>query len=76
MLAKAQLIVDILDAFDSVSNNPNIDPAAARTTIAQKLANAIDTFVKTGTVNVTVTVATTGSATAQAGTGTGVGTVS
>lgn len=72
MLAKTQLIVDILDAFDSVSNNPSIDPATARTTIAQKLANAIDTFVKSGTVNVTV--ATTGSAAAQ--TGTGVGTVS
>ena len=75
MLAKAQLIVDILDSFDSVSNNPNIDPATARTTIAQKLATAIDLFVKSGMVNVTVTVATTGSAAAQAGGGTGTGNI-
>lgn len=36
---------------------------------ATRLADAIDIYVKTGSVNVTV--ATTGSATAQAGTGTG-----
>lgn len=37
--------------------------------IANQLAVAIDTFVKSGTVTTTVT--TTGSATAQTGTGTG-----
>lgn len=37
--------------------------------IAEVLANAIDTYVKTATV--TVTVATTGTARAQTGTGTG-----
>lgn len=36
---------------------------------ATRLSDAVDVFVKTGTVNVTV--ATTGSATAQTGTGTG-----
>ena len=36
---------------------------------ATRLSDAIDVFVKSGTVNVTV--ATTGSATAQTGTGTG-----
>lgn len=69
MLTKAQLEADILEAFDSVSDDSEIDPASAREIIAQKLAIAIDTFVKSGTVNVTVN--TTGTASAQTGTGTG-----
>lgn len=45
------------------------DGASSIDNIAAKLATAIDTFVKSGTV--TTTVATTGSASAQTGTGTG-----
>lgn len=45
------------------------DPSLAREDFATMLSNAIDTFVKTGTVNVTVS--TTGTASAQTGTGTG-----
>lgn len=41
----------------------------AKSEFATRLSNAIDTFVKSGTVNVTV--ATTGTASAQTGTGTG-----
>lgn len=41
----------------------------AKSDFASELANLIDTFVKTGTVNVTVS--TTGTATAQTGTGIG-----
>ncbi|WP_144893735.1 hypothetical protein [Flavobacterium tiangeerense] len=45
------------------------DNASSKDNIAEKLASAIEAFVKSGTVTTTVT--TTGSASAQTGTGTG-----
>ncbi|MBF4484365.1 MULTISPECIES: hypothetical protein [unclassified Flavobacterium] len=45
------------------------DNASSIDNIAEKLASAIEAFVKSGTVTTTVT--TTGSAAAQTGTGTG-----
>lgn len=77
-LIKATLKTEILDALNASSNivvNPNSETdnktksENARNAIAEALANAIDKFVKSGTVTTTVT--TTGSASAQAGTGTG-----
>jgi len=42
---------------------------------ATKLSDAIELYVKSGTVTVAVSVATTGTAVAQSGTGTGIGTI-
>ncbi|MEW5675609.1 hypothetical protein ABGT15_04795 [Flavobacterium enshiense] len=53
----------VLTAEKAKTSGSSID------SLASGLANAIDTFVKTGLVSVNVT--TTGSASAQAGTGTG-----
>ncbi len=71
MLNKTTLAQAIQKAFDDESDT-DVDPAEARQRTAQKIADAIDTYIKAGTVNVSVT--TTGSATAQSGTG--VGTIS
>lgn len=74
-LVKATLKTAIKEAFDSVSD-VDINCAQGREKIADKLATAIDAYIKSGTVNVAVTVAVTtaGSPTAQAGGGTGTGT--
>lgn len=65
---KPILINDLLEIFTSEAAATE-NPAESRQRIAQKLADAIDKFVRTGQVNVTV--ATTGTAAAQTGTGTG-----
>ena len=62
-LDKAGLTSALKTIFENVDANST--PAAK----AASIADAIDTFVKTGTVSVTV--ATTGSPTAQTGSGTG-----
>ncbi|KIA93920.1 hypothetical protein [Flavobacterium sp. KMS] len=59
-----QISVDVSNGDDNANQSK-----IAREKTAEKLATAIDTFVKSGTVNTTVT--TTGSASAQTGTGTG-----
>ncbi len=53
----------------TAEQNEETDANASVERLAQGIANAVDAFVKSGTVNVIVT--TTGTATAQAGTGTG-----
>jgi hypothetical protein len=68
MLNKTTLAQAIQKAFDEESDK-NVNPAEARRRTAQKIADAIDTYIKQGTVNVTV--ATTGTAAAQSGKGTG-----
>lgn len=65
---KPTLIADLLDMFNSEAAATE-NPTESRERIAQKLADAIEKFIKTGLVKVTV--ATTGTATAQTGTGTG-----
>lgn len=67
-LDKAGLKTAIKDLLSDMAGRDN-DPEQAREDFATQLSNAIDTYVKTGTVNVTVS--TTGTATAQTGTGTG-----
>lgn len=68
--------------FDGVSPDATgeIDPAILREKVAEEMADAIDTFVKTASVTVAqgIPVSTTGSATAQTGqtTATGTGTIS
>ncbi|WP_312394739.1 hypothetical protein [Chryseobacterium sp.] len=66
--AKTQFVIDLVEIFDTESEKKD-NPAASRQAIAEKLANAVDKFVRSGDVNVTV--ATTGTAAAQTGTGTG-----
>lgn len=63
--AKPGLEQEILRIFEAEANETE-NPEASRQRVARKLANAIDTFVRSGLV----TVATTGTATAQTGTGT------
>ena len=67
-LVKATLESAIFAAFKSQTTKTE-NPEDALNDLADKLATAIDAFIKSGTVNVTV--ATTGTAAAQAGTGTG-----
>ncbi len=67
-LNKAGLKDAILEIMDELATRED-DPATAREDFATMLSNAIDTFVKTGTVTVSVT--TTGTASSQTGTGTG-----
>jgi len=74
MLNKAQLIQDLKEVFE------DLDPDTTALEKATQIANAIDAFVKTATVNTTVTVAsvsgvTTGLAVSGPGTGTGIGTI-
>jgi len=66
--AKTQFISDLLEMFETESQKKD-NPSDSRQAIAEKLANAVDKFVRSGDVNVTV--ATTGTAAAQTGTGTG-----
>ena len=61
MLDKPALEAEILQAFEDASLDDNSTPLQRRQLVAQKLAAAVDKFVKTGTV------LTTGSATTQTG---------
>ncbi|MFK7000205.1 hypothetical protein [Flavobacterium oreochromis] len=63
---KNKIKSELKNLKDDLNDGKNIDPTEV---FAEKLAEAIDTYVKSATVNVTVT--TTGSASAQTGTGTG-----
>ncbi|AKK74434.1 hypothetical protein OK18_19070 [Chryseobacterium gallinarum] len=65
---KPILLNDLLEIFTSEASATE-KPEESRQRIANKLADAIDKFVRSGEVKVTV--ATTGTATAQTGTGTG-----
>lgn len=67
-LDKVGLKAEIKSILESLADMVE-DPASARENFASALSDAIDTFVKSGTVNVTVS--TTGTASAQTGTGTG-----
>ena len=70
-LNKQALKAAIQDAFDSESDK-QVDPLEARERIAEKLANAIESFVKSGTVSTQVT----GTCPAGAVTGSGSGNIS
>lgn len=63
-LDKATLITDLQAIFDYESEQEE-SPDQSRVRVAQKMADAIDKYVKTGLV----TVNTTGTAAAQTGTG-------
>jgi len=65
---KAAFIIDLMEIFNFESQATE-NPTASRERLAQKLADAIDKFIRTGDVKVNVT--TSGTATSQAGTGTG-----
>ncbi|MDI9309224.1 MAG: hypothetical protein QM535_03320 [Limnohabitans sp.] len=67
-LNKSQL-ESAIKAVLTQEKNKRDDGSTSIDNISQKLATAIDTYVKSATVTVNVT--TTGSASAQAGTGTG-----
>lgn len=83
-LNKTVLKASFKAAFQAEMPSPNAEQLAAYDRIADAFANAIDAFVRSGTVTVTVAsgipVSTTGTAAAQTGatttTGTGTGTVS
>lgn len=82
-LNKTNLKTALKSAFTNEMPSPTSEQLAAYDRIADAFANAIDAFVKSGTVTVTVAtgipVATTGTAAAQTGatttTGTGTGTI-
>lgn len=75
-LNKTQLDVGIKTLVDGLyANTSNMNPQQARDAFSSQLANLIDQFVKSGTVNVTVSVTTTGTATAHTGGGTGTGNI-
>lgn len=63
--AKPTLIQDLISIFETESEATE-NPAQSRERLANKMANAIENFVKQGLVTVT----TTGTATTQTGTGT------
>ncbi len=67
-LVKETLKAAVFAAFKAQQDKTE-NPDEALNDIADRLAAAIDAFVKSGTVSVTV--ATTGTAAAQTGTGTG-----
>lgn len=52
-LTQAQLAAQIKNTLDSLSNNPNTDPVAAREQTANALAASIAAFVQGRTVLVT-----------------------
>lgn len=68
-LDKAQLETDLLSLFNDASTIGSDTPLDRRRHLANRMAAAIDAFVKSGTVNVNVV--TTGTATNHTGTGTG-----
>ena len=51
MLVKATLAAQIKAVLDAESDAPNIDPAAARQRTADGIADAIDAYIKTATIN-------------------------
>jgi hypothetical protein len=63
------ILQEAIKTFLIEEKNKKDDGSTSIDNIAEKLAAAIDTFVKSGMVTTTVT--TTGSASAQTGTGTG-----
>ncbi|MFH7017190.1 hypothetical protein [Flavobacterium sp. FlaQc-47] len=69
MALNKSLLEQAIKSFLIEEKTKKDDGASSIDNIAAKLATAIDTFVKSGTVTTTVT--TTGSASAQTGTGTG-----
>ena len=77
-LNKTALAQQLKAIFDGVSPEATgiADPDALRQKMANEMANAIDTFVKTGTVAVAtgIAVSTTGTAAAQTGATTAMGT--
>ena len=81
-LNKSALIVALKAIFDGVSPEASgiTDPEELRQKVANEMADAIETFVKSGTVTVAagISVSTAGTALAQTGatTGTGNGTIS
>jgi len=50
-LVKTNLKNDIKAAFDDEANK-EVDPAEARERIAEKIADAVDSYIKAGTVTV------------------------
>ena len=77
-LNKATLATQLKTIFDGVSPEATgiTDPAALREKMANDMADAIDAFVRTGTVAAGIAVSTTGTAAAQTGSTTGIGTIS
>ena len=77
-LNKTALAQQLKAIFDGVSPEATgiADPDALRQKMANEMANAIDAFVKTGTVAVAtgIAVSTTGTAAAQTGATTAMGT--
>lgn len=71
-LDKTILAQALKAAFDAQSDK-QVDPAAARAQQAEQVADAIDAFIKSGSVQTTVTGT---SATGGAVTGTGLGNIS
>lgn len=71
MLDKTILAEKIKAAFDSESNKEIDSPAKARERIAQKMADAIDNYIRGGEV----TTAVTGTSPSGAVTGTGKGAI-
>jgi hypothetical protein len=61
-LNKAQLQLQIIQILNDFENEENVTGEQAKLSFSEKLANAIDAFVRTGTVM------TTGTATSQTGT--------
>jgi len=67
-LDKASLKSSLKSAFTSLQNSQNLEPDSSADVIATAIAQAIDTFIKSGTVKVTADtglISVTGSATAQ-----------
>lgn len=75
MLVPATLAADIESAFNEAFSDKE-NPDASRKKLAQKLATAIDKYIKTAQVNPGIAVATAGSPTAQTGATTAPGTLS
>ena len=50
-MSLTQLQADIKAAYDAVSNNPNIDPAVARQTLANDVGTAVQTYLDGNGVN-------------------------
>jgi PKD repeat protein len=67
-LNKPGLVAALIEVFTN-EQSEETNANASVTRLANGIANAIETFVKSGRVNVNVT--TTGSVSAQTGTGTG-----
>lgn len=71
-LNKAKLKTDILTILTTMRTKTEVSDDE----YATKLSDAIDAFVKTGTVNAGITVSTSGTAAAQTGATTGTGIIS